>query len=64
MICTKKNPVPGLNIDNLNVEDIPIKRKIPIQSYLNGVFDKIEPVQLGKLNETVIVKTDDEAKKL
>lgn len=59
----EKNPVPGLNIDNLNIEDIPIKKKIPIQSYLNGVFDKIEPVQLGKLNETVIVKTDDEAKK-
>jgi hypothetical protein len=59
----EKNPVPGLNIDNLNIEDIPIKKKIPIQSYLNGVFDKIEPVQLGKTNETVIVKTDDEAKK-
>lgn len=59
----EKNPVPGLNLDNLNIEDIPVKKKIPIQSYLNGVFDKIEPVQLGKTNETVIVKTEDEAKK-
>lgn len=58
----EKNPVAGINMDNLNIEDIPIKKKIPIQTYQNTVFNGIEPIELGKQKETVIVQTEKEAK--
>jgi hypothetical protein len=57
----EKNPVAGINMDNLNIEDIPIKKKIPIQSYENTVFNGIEPIELGKGKETVIVEREKEA---
>lgn len=56
-----KDPVPGIDLENLNVENIPTKKKIPIQSYSNSVFDKIEPVQLGVGKETVVVSNEKEA---
>jgi hypothetical protein len=57
----EKDPVQGIDLDNLNITETTFKKKIPVQTYIASVYDDIQPIQLEKGGVTQIVSTEDEA---